>query len=135
MNATGQNIILFDGHCTMCSSLVRMVIKNDHKATFMFCSLESDRGKELLRQGGLSAVDFDSFVLILNGTYAIKSTAALRLTKALGGWWTLLYGFIIVPKFLRDWVYDLVAKYRYRVFGKTEMCMMPTPEIQARFLN
>lgn len=128
-------MILFDGVCNLCNNSVQFVIKKDKKKAFYFTSLQSNAGQQLLAQYRLSPNRFDSFVLIDNQKAYIRSTAALRVVKRLGGLWTLLYAFIIIPPFIRNAIYDWVARNRYQWFGKSESCMLPTPELKARFLN
>ena len=129
------SIILFDGVCNLCDSVVQFVLKKDKKNRFRFAALQSERGTALLKQFGLSTTNYNSFVLIESGRVYQKSTAALRVLKGLGGVWVLLYGFIIFPRPIRDYIYDWVARNRYRFFGKKDECMLPTPEIRARFLK
>jgi predicted DCC family thiol-disulfide oxidoreductase YuxK len=130
-----NSIILFDGVCNVCSGAVQFVIKRDKKNNFRFASLQSVEGQKLLTHYKLPANDFNSFVLIENDSVYLKSDGALRVAKKLAGLWPLLYGFIIVPKFLRDSIYDLIARNRYKWFGKKDSCMIPTPEIREKFLN
>jgi predicted DCC family thiol-disulfide oxidoreductase YuxK len=128
-------ILLFDGVCTMCNSLVSFVIRRDPKRIFQFASLQSDTGQRLLQQAGLPTSQLNTFVLIEGNRYYTKSTAALHLFRRLGRLWTFLYLFIIVPRPLRDMVYHWIAKNRYKWFGKKEQCMLPTPDIKERFLD
>ena len=130
-----QPIILFDGVCNLCNSAVQFTIKHDKKKQFMFAALQSDTGQQLLKQYQLQQENFSSFVLIKDGQIFLKSTAALMVAKQLNGLIKLLYGFIIVPAFIRNAVYNFIAKNRYRWFGKKESCMMPTQELTARFLK
>lgn len=130
-----QPIILFDGVCNLCNSAVQFTIKHDKKKQFMFAALQSDTGQQLLKQYQLQQENFSSFVLIKDGQVFLKSTAALMVAKQLNGLIKLLYGFIIVPAFIRNAVYNFIAKNRYRWFGKKESCMMPTQELTARFLK
>ena len=129
------SIILFDGVCNLCDGVVQFVLKKDKKNRFRFAALQSERGTALLKQFGLSTTNYNSFVLIESGRVYQKSTAALRVLKGLGGVWVLLYGFIIFPRPIRDYIYDWVARNRYQFFGKKDECMLPTPEIRARFLK
>ena len=131
----GHSIILFDGICNVCNGAVQFIIKRDKKNHFRFASLQSLEGRRLLAQHNLPVHDFNSFVLIENERAYTRSIGALKVTKKLTGLWPLLYGFIIVPKFIRDGVYNLVATNRYKWFGKKNSCMIPTPEIMAKFLN
>ena len=128
-------IILFDGICNLCNKSVQYVISHDAEKKFHFASLQSDAGQQLLKQYNLPADHFNSFVLIENQKAYTRSTAALRVAKQLKGILKLLYGFIIVPRFLRDAVYNWIANNRYKWFGERESCMLPTPDLQSRFLN
>lgn len=128
-------IVLFDGVCNLCNSAVQFIIRHDKKNIFMFTSLQSDTGQELLAQYDLPLNELNSFILIENNKAYTRSSGALRVIKKLKGLWPLLYGFIIVPKFIRDGVYNWVGRNRYKWFGKQDACMIPTPELKARFLN
>jgi predicted DCC family thiol-disulfide oxidoreductase YuxK len=130
-----KKIVLFDGVCNLCSNSVQFIIKRDKKNQFLFGSLQSRAGQEYLRKFNLPADAFNSFMLVENGTLYTRSTGALRLLRYLGAAWPLLYGFIIVPKFIRDAVYNWIAKKRYKWFGKKEACWLPTPELQSKFLD
>jgi len=133
-NFNGKSIILFDGICNLCNSSVNFIIKNDAKEHFLFASLQSDAAKEILLHLPSNNLNLNSIVLIENGNFYEKSTAALRISKHLNGGYKALYAFIIVPKLIRDWVYNLIAKNRYKWFGKKEHCMIPTEELQYRFI-
>jgi len=128
-------IILFDGVCNFCNSAVNFAIKRDKNSVFKFAPLQSEIAKEILESHHLSGKEFTSFVFLENNIGYTSSTAALRVFKYLNGLWPFMYGFIIVPEFLRDGVYDWISRNRYRWFGKKETCMVPTPEIRSRFLN
>jgi predicted DCC family thiol-disulfide oxidoreductase YuxK len=129
-----KRIILFDGDCNFCDSSVQFIIKRDPAAHFLFTSLQSDKGVELVKQYAIPA-EVDSLVLIDNGRAYTKSSAALRIAKKLDGLWHLLFLFILVPRKIRDGVYNYVAKNRYKWFGKKEdACMLPPPEIRKRFI-
>lgn len=130
-----SSIILFDGVCNLCNSSVQFVIKHDKDKKFMFASLQSTAGQLLLKQFDLPLQDFNSFILIENEKVFLKSTAALMVAKQLKGAVKLLYGFIIVPPFIRNGAYNFIAKNRYKWFGKKESCILPTAELKARFLN
>lgn len=134
MNYKESYIILFDGVCNLCNSMVNFTIRRDPSGKFKFAALQSDAGKILLKKYDLSENDFDTFVFISDGKYYVKSTAGLKVLKALGGIWKLTYIFIYFPKFLRDFIYDIIAKVRYRVFGKRNVCMIPSENIKERFL-
>jgi len=128
-------IILFDGVCNMCDGFVQFVMKRDRASAFRFAPLQSEAGQALLEHFGLDGNALDTVVLIENGNFYTKSTAPLRTAKRIGGAWTLAYAFMILPKALRDWGYDFIAKNRYRWFGEKDSCMLPTPEVRARFLS
>ena len=105
------------------------------KAKFKFAALQSESAKILLKKFNLVTDDFESFVYICGDQCYLKSAAALHVSKDLGGFWKLFYVFFIVPAFIRDFLYSLVAKSRYKIFGKRDTCMVPTPDIQQRFLS
>ncbi|MBS1754644.1 MAG: thiol-disulfide oxidoreductase DCC family protein [Ferruginibacter sp.] len=128
-------IILFDGVCNFCNSAVNFIIRRNKNANIFFTAMQSQTGQKILQQYGLPVNDMQSFVLIENGKAYKQSTAALRICRHLKGLWPLCYGFIIVPAFIRNAVYNWIAKNRYKWFGKRQQCMIPTPEVKARFLN
>jgi predicted DCC family thiol-disulfide oxidoreductase YuxK len=135
---TGQPshaIILFDGVCNLCERSVQTVLQHDRNGYFHFASLQSEAGKQLLQQFGLPENELKSFVLIEDGKAYTRSTAALRVAGKLSGAWKLLYPFIVLPAFVRNPVYDLIAANRYRWFGKKEACWLPRPEWKERFLE
>jgi len=128
-----QAIILFDGVCNFCNSSVNFVIKRDRKAYFSFAPLQSKMAEKLFEKQ-ISELP-DSVVLIENGNIFYKSTAALLIAKKLDGLWPIFYVLIIIPRSIRDWIYSLIAKNRYKIFGKKESCMIPDPALKARFLE
>ncbi len=130
---TTKQIILFDGTCNFCNFWVDFVIKRDSKDEFRFASLQSAIGKELQMKYQVN-VEVDTVVLIKNNRVYIKSNAALEIVKELKGLWFLLYGFKIIPVFIRDWIYDFVAKYRYQWFGKQLCEIAPKNENKHKFL-
>lgn len=128
-------IILFDGVCNFCNSTINFLIDRDKKGIFKFAALQSEPGREILKKHNIfTLTDFDSVILEKDGKLYQKSDAALEIARSMDGLWKLLYGFKILPKFIRDFVYDLVAKNRYRLMGKMDACRLPTPELRARFL-
>lgn len=129
-----QPIILFDGLCNLCDGAVQFVIKHDGDKKFLFASLQSENGQKLLEQSNLPLENFNSFVLLQNNKVYSRSTAALIVAKQLNGAIKFLYLFIIVPAFIRDFVYNWISKRRYKWFGKKDDCMIPSPELKARFL-
>ena len=132
---TDQRIILFDGICNLCNNAVKFVLKRDKNSTFKFASLQSDVAKKLLHNKEVPDIDAGTFVLIENGIIFTRSTAALKVCKYLSGFWPLMTAFLFVPQLIRDWVYNLISKNRYRWFGKRETCMIPSPEVKNKFLN
>ncbi|WP_106766714.1 thiol-disulfide oxidoreductase DCC family protein [Paenibacillus faecalis] len=128
-------IVLIDGVCHMCQGLTKFIIERDPAGLFKFASLQSDIARYMLRQGGLPEETMETVVVVENNTYYTRSAAALRIIRRLSFPWRLLYGFIIIPRPLRDLIYKWVAKNRYRWFGKDEACMIPTPDIRSRFLE
>ena len=133
MNDVLHPMILFDGVCNLCNASVQYVIKHDKKRLFRFTSLQSSFGKKILKENNLPQNTFNSFILLDNNKIYTRSTAALLVAKKLSGFIKLLYGFIIVPKFIRDFVYDVIARSRYKWFGKKEACWVPTPELKSLF--
>ena len=128
-------VILFDGVCNLCTGTVQFVIKHDPKHQFRFASLQSEFGQEVMQQFNLPTDELGSFILLEDGKIYTKSSGALRVTKKLNGGWPLLYAFIIVPPFIRNGVYNWIAKNRYKWFGKKEECWIPTQELNDLFLN
>ncbi|HHY72153.1 MAG TPA: thiol-disulfide oxidoreductase DCC family protein [Bacillus bacterium] len=128
-----ERIILFDGDCNFCDQSVQFIIKRDTKELFKFTSLQSDIGKELLNKHN-APENIDSFVLIEGDNCYFKSSAALRVCRNLKGAWKLPYILLVIPKPFRDLFYGIIAKNRYKWFGKKESCMLPSPEERTRFL-
>ena len=135
MNNPSKKIILFDGVCNLCSNSVQFVLKRDKKNKFQFASLQGNYGQRILKEYNLSPETFNSFILLEEGKIYTRSTGALRMLKYLGGGWILLYGFIIIPGFIRDSVYNFIARNRYKWFGKREECWLPKPEWKEKFLD
>lgn len=127
-------IILFDGVCNFCNGTVNFIIRRDSQNRFRFAPLQSETGRRLLAEHNLDKPDIDSVILIENGAAYTHSTAALKIAENLDGFWSVFSLFRFIPRFLRDFGYKAFAKNRYRWFGKKEVCMMPSPEIRARFL-
>ncbi|MEH7095642.1 thiol-disulfide oxidoreductase DCC family protein [Neobacillus vireti] len=129
-----KRIILFDGECNLCNSSVQFILKRDHSGKFKFISLQSSIGQDLLKKHGL-ARNVNSFVLIENEKLYLRSDAALRVCRQLNGLWKLFTFFLIVPPFVRDFVYDFVAANRYKWFGRNERCLLPSSKWIDRFLE
>ncbi len=129
-----QPVILFDGVCNFCNNTINFVIKRDRKNLLRFAAMQSFAAGQLLQQYGLPEGEMKSFVFIENGKVFTQSTAALRVCKYMTWLWPLFYILTIIPKFIRDAVYDRIAKNRYKWFGVREHCMLPTVETRAKFL-
>jgi predicted DCC family thiol-disulfide oxidoreductase YuxK len=130
------NVILFDGVCNLCNGFVQFVIARDPVGRFRFAALQSDAARRLLGQPDAAGSASAASVVLVEGDRVFRqSTAALRIARGLGLPWRLAYGFIAVPRPLRDWMYDVVARHRYHYFGRRDVCMAPTPDVRARFLD
>jgi predicted DCC family thiol-disulfide oxidoreductase YuxK len=132
---TTGSTILFDGVCNLCERSVLFVIERDRAAYFRLASLQSEAGERIAQQHGIDAAALESIVLIEDGRVWRQSDAALRIARKLDGAWPLLALLQVVPRFIRDRVYARVAANRYRWFGRKDSCMVPTPELRARFLD
>lgn len=129
-----SSIVLFDGVCNFCNGAVNFIISHDPDKKFRFAPLQSEIGQELQEKHGIGD-DIDSIVLVENDKAYTHSTAGLRVARTMGGIWSLAYVFIIVPAPIRDFFYRTFAKNRYRLFGRQDACMLPTPDIRERFLT
>ncbi len=118
-------VLIYDGYCNLCGAIIRLVKRQDRKSRFEFVPSQSERGGRLLAEAGLKTSGTGTVVLALEDKFYLRSTAALRVFRLLGGGWRLLYGFIIIPRFIRDFVYDIIAKTRYRIFGRSSSCYIP----------
>lgn len=136
MEKISQNnsIVLFDGVCNLCNGFVQFCIEQDQTGQIKYASLQSDIGQILLKKHHLDHTSLATVVLIQDNQAYVQSDVPLQLFKKFGGFWRVLYGFVIIPKFIRDRIYDFIAKNRYKWFGKQESCWMPTPELKSRFL-
>lgn len=131
-----KKIILFDGVCNLCNQTVLRIIKLDEKDTFRFTSLQSETGKEIIDYLKIDTTKVDSIILFEpNQAYYLKSTAALKIFGNFGGIWEVSKFLLFFPSFIRDFVYDIIAKNRYKWFGKKNQCMIPTPELLSKFLD
>ncbi|HVJ82265.1 MAG TPA: thiol-disulfide oxidoreductase DCC family protein [Planctomycetia bacterium] len=128
-------ILLYDGVCNFCDASVRFILKRDRAGRVRFAALQSPIGRSLVRERGLDPDDLSGIVLIEGDSFSRKSTAALRALRYLRFPWPLLSGFLIFPRFFRDFIYDIIAKHRYRWFGKRDACRIHTPPERARFLD
>lgn len=132
---TIYQIILFDGVCNYCNFWVNFLIARDNKDKFRFAALQSDIGQALLTKFKLQKLEIDTTILIQGEEYFTKSTAALKIIKNIKGGIKILYPFIILPQKLRDIIYDLIAKNRYSLFGKRDVCRVPTEKERKKFLE
>jgi len=132
-----KKLILFDGVCNLCNGAVQFIIKRDKKDVFRFAALQSKIGEQLIKQKGIDALNIDSIILIAPGeAYHVRSSAALNIAYEFGGLWKALKFFEwVLPVRFRDFIYNIVARNRYKWFGKKESCMIPTPELKAKFLG
>ncbi|MBT30890.1 MAG: thiol-disulfide oxidoreductase [Thalassobius sp.] len=133
MDKPSYSIILFDGVCNLCNGSVNFIIDHDKKNRFKFTSLQSEKGQELLKKHNLN-LELESIILVENEKTYQKSDAALRISKKLNFPIPLLYVAIIIPRLIRDQIYNYIAKNRYKWFGKSDSCRMPTPELKAKFI-
>lgn len=132
----GKKIILFDGVCNLCNRSIQFIIRRDTKDEFRFATLQGEIGKSLIKDRNIDTSQIDSIILIEPGTaYYTKSTAALSIGTSFGGMWKMLNVLSLIPSRLRNIVYDFVARNRYKWYGKKDHCMVPTPEIKAKFLD
>ena len=127
-------IILFDGVCNLCNGAVQFVIRHDPEGQFKFAALQSETGRELRRRFGLAVDSIETMVLVEGDRAYLQSEAALRIAVKLGGAWPLLGMLRVVPRAWRDRAYRFLADHRYRWFGKRDSCLVPTPDLRARFL-
>lgn len=135
IDTSGKIVILFDGVCNLCNGAVQFIIKRDNTSKFLFASLQSDFGQSQLQKFGLAPSKLHSIIALDNGTFYERSDAALKIASGLSQPWRMLGIFRILPRFFRDWIYDLISKNRYKMFGKRESCMIPTPELKERFVG
>ena len=134
-SAAGQkSVILFDGVCHLCSGTVVFVLTRDRSRRFVFAPLQSEVGQTILGRAGLPLDENETLVLVEGDRYEIKSTAVLRIARRLSGLWPLLSALVIVPRRLRDFCYDVVARNRYHWFGQRDECYVPANEEKERFL-
>jgi len=129
------NIILFDGVCNLCNYFVQFIIRWDRRGFFKFAPIQSEVGKSLLSHFNIQPEDIDTVVYIRGDKCFIRSSAVLYVLKDLKGFWMILFMLIVIPRFLRDLIYNAIAKSRYRLFGKKENCMIPSEDFKHRFLG
>jgi predicted DCC family thiol-disulfide oxidoreductase YuxK len=127
-------LVLYDGTCGLCDRSVQLILRHDRRARFRFAALQSDLGRALLARHGLAVDALDTVVLVEDGRAYVKSAAALRIARGMDAPWPALRALGVIPRPVRDFLYDRVAKSRYRIFGRVDACMLPPPEVRARFL-
>jgi predicted DCC family thiol-disulfide oxidoreductase YuxK len=130
-----ENLVLFDGVCNLCTASVQFIIRHDRAAIFYFAPLQSEIGREICQSQGLDPVDVQTFVLISRGRMLVRSDAAIEAISRFGGAWKFVTIFRLIPRVVRDWIYSTIARNRYRWFGRTDACMIPTPDVKVRFLG
>lgn len=130
-----HDLVIFDGVCNLCAHSVRFILQCEADSTLHFVPLQSPAGARLLRQFEFDPEDVRTFVLIANNVVHVKSDAALDIAQHFRWPWRALTAFRIIPRLVRDWFYDRIALHRYRWFGRTEICMVPTPYLRARFIE
>jgi len=126
-------VIFFDGVCNLCSASVQFAIEHDKKDIFKFTALQGNYAKTILPKYNVDLNKIDSIILVENDNLYTKSTAALKIARKLSGLWPMLYIFIVIPKSIRDWFYDIIAKNRYKWWGRQESCWVPTAELKQKF--
>ena len=131
---TDKNIILFDGICNLCNASIQLIIRNDSKRKFLFSPLSSDFSKRILKEERHLDRIPESLVFIENSKTYFKSTAALKIARKMDRMWPIFYVLILIPESIRNFLYDQIAKHRYRLFGKKNSCMVPSKEIESRFI-
>lgn len=130
-----RDFIIFDGVCVLCNGWVKFVLRFDRRENFHFVIAQSDLGEDIYAQLGLKSDDYDTFIIVKNGEMFTKLDGVFALMSGIGWPWKILSIGKILPKQLKDWMYDRVAKNRYALFGKRDTCMMPSPEVKARFIG
>ena len=128
-------ILLFDGHCNFCNAWVRLIVRRDTAKKIFFAPLQSSIGRKLLGEQNIDSNYTGSLVFFEEERFSVSSTAALRIFLYLNGWERHLQLLSIVPRPFRDFLYNIISKYRYKWFGRTDQCMVPTPELKDRFLS
>ncbi len=129
------HIIFFDGVCNLCNNSVNFIIERDKKDIFYFASLQSDEAKNMLGEKYPASGTFDTILYLEKGILYTYSTAILRICKKLPLPYPLFYAFVVIPPFIRNYAYGIISRNRYKWFGKKDQCMIPTPELKAKFLD
>lgn len=132
---SSKYLIIFDGVCNFCNGAVNFIIERDPSGKFIFTPVQSALAQEMLRSFGIASLGIDTFLLVKDGQTYVRTNAALEIARDLTGYWYLFIIFKIVPRPIRDWFYRILAQNRYRLFGKTNSCMVPAPEVRNRFVG
>ena len=130
-----QSVILFDGVCNFCNAAVNFVIRKNKRGDLRYAAVQTEAGKRILQKYGMDSESRYSFIFVEDGKAYLRSTAALKLSRHLKGLWPLCYGFMVVPVFIRDGLYNWIARNRYQWFGGRKECMVPSAELRAKFLT
>lgn len=134
-NTEINRIVFFDGVCNLCNASVNFIIDRDPHSKFKFAALQSDIAKEMLPDFKIDPNELESFVFYEDNKVYRRSRAALEIARRMRGGWPLFYAFVVIPGFVRDAIYNFVARNRYKWFGRQDSCRMPTPELSSRFLD
>jgi predicted DCC family thiol-disulfide oxidoreductase YuxK len=129
------NLVLFDGVCNLCNSSVQLLLRIDKENRLTFGSFQSDTAQSLLKQHGINKELINSIVFIRQDKIYMESTAILQICHTIGGWWKIIYLLMLIPPFIRNGIYHIIARNRYRWFGKRESCMIPSPSLKSRFID
>jgi predicted DCC family thiol-disulfide oxidoreductase YuxK len=128
-------LVLYDGVCALCNGVVRFIIAHDPRGVFRFAPLQSDLGRTWQERSGLPPEDLDTVILVQDGHAHVRSVAVFKILRELPTVWRVLMVFRVLPSFVNDAVYRLIARWRYRVFGRYDVCPLPPPEVRHRFLD
>ena len=130
-----KSVILFDGYCNLCNSQVNSILRFDYKKFFYFSNLDSSFSKKVIKENKVESLEGNTIILFHNNKIIIKSNAAIKIAYLLGGFFKIFIIFKILPNFIRDGIYDVISRNRYRWFGKSDSCYIPKKEILDRFIN
>jgi predicted DCC family thiol-disulfide oxidoreductase YuxK len=130
-----KSVILFDGYCNLCNSQVNSILRFDYKKFFYFSNLDSSFSKKVIKENKVESLEGKTIILFHNNKIIIKSNAAIKIAYLLGGFFKIFIIFKILPNFIRDGIYDVISRNRYRWFGKSDSCYIPKKEILDRFIN
>ena len=135
LSGVAKPLIVFDGVCHLCTGFTRFVIRRDRAGQFLFLPAQSPRGETLYRRLGLKTLDWESNILVLDGNAYTEFDAFIEISRRFGGLWHATALLYLIPRPLRDWLYNRIARNRYAWFGKRDTCYLPTPELAVRFLD